>query len=122
MKNIFLAGGAGYCSLLVQDLLKQDYRVTIYDTCFGYSHLPLINKNLNLVVGDIRDTCHIKSKILTVLHLSCISNDASFVLDENLSTSINLHAFEPMVKAAKENGIKDLFMHRQARVWGIRPT
>ena len=40
MKNIFLAGGAGYCgSLLVQDLLKQDYRVTIYDTCFfGYSH------------------------------------------------------------------------------------
>ena len=35
MKNIFLAGGAGYCGgLLVQDLLKQDYRVTIYDTCF----------------------------------------------------------------------------------------
>ena len=73
MKNIFLAGGAGYCgSLLVQDLLKQDYRVTIYDTCFfGYSHLPLINKNLNLVVGDIRDIKHmsevLKSKILTVL-------------------------------------------------------
>ena len=35
-----------------------------------------------------------------VINLACISNDASFELDENLSTTINLDAFEPMVIAA----------------------
>jgi hypothetical protein len=32
-----------------------------------------------------------------VVNLACISNDASFELDEDLSTSINLNAFEPLV-------------------------
>ena len=41
-----------------------------------------------------------------VVNLACISNDASFELDENLSTSINLNAFEPMVLAAKDAGVK----------------
>ena len=36
-----------------------------------------------------------------VVNLACISNDASFELDEDLSTSINLNAFEPLVAAKK---------------------
>ena len=126
MKNIFLAGGAGYCgSLLTQDLLKQGYKVTIYDTCFfGYSHLPLINKNLNLVVGDIRDVKYMSEELKKqnfdyFINLACISNDASFVLDENLSTSINLYAFEPMVKAAKESGVKRFIYASSSSVYGV---
>ena len=46
------------------------------------------------------------------LHLACISNDNSFELDEKLSASINLAAFEPMVIAAKNANIKDSSMHQ----------
>jgi len=42
-----------------------------------------------------------------VLHLACISNDASFELDENLSKSINYDCFEPMVMAAKKAGVNN---------------
>ena len=49
------------------------------------------------------------------VHLACISNDTSFALDEKLSTTINLDAFKPMVKIAKDNGIEDLYMHLLAQ-------
>ena len=35
-----------------------------------------------------------------VIHLACISNDPSFELNPNLGKSINLDAFEPIVKTA----------------------
>src|SRR2546430_652834 len=101
-KNILVTGGAGYVgSLLVPQLLDRGYRVTVYDILyFGDDFLPKDNPDLTVIKGDIRDTAKV-SRALTgmdaVISLACISNDASFELDENLSTSINLRAFEPMV-------------------------
>ena len=123
-KNIFITGGAGYCgSLLVPQLLESGYRVTVYDTLFfGDDFLPRNNTNLNIIKGDIRnsqklkDSCHGHDAFIS---LACISNDASFELDENLSTSINLHAFEPMVKAAKDNGIKRFIYASSSSVYGV---
>jgi nucleoside-diphosphate-sugar epimerase len=54
-----------------------------------------------------------------VLHLACISNDASFELDENLSTSVNLDAFEPIVIAAKNAGVKRFVFASSSSVYGI---
>ena len=59
--------------------------------------------------ADIRDVEKFKQEVSgfeVVLHLACISNDASFELDEKLSTSINLDAFEPLVKVSKSAGVK----------------
>ena len=53
------------------------------------------------------------------MHLACISNDASFELDEKLSTSINLDAFEPMVIAAKTSGIKRFIYASTSSVYGV---
>ena len=75
---------------------------------FGHDFLPNENPNLKVVEGDIRDTEKFKKTCEgkdIVVNLACISNDASFVLDEDLSTSINLSAFEPMVKASKDAGV-----------------
>lgn len=123
-KKIFITGGAGYCgSRLVPMLLEKGNEVTVYDILyFGDSFLPKTNKNLKIIEGDLRDTLKLKRSCEhhdVFIHLACISNDASFVLDEKLSTSINLDAFEPMVKASKESRNKRFIYASTSSVYGI---
>jgi len=122
--SVVVTGGAGYCgSLLVPQLLDAGYRVTVYDLLyFGSQFLPLNNPNLKVVQGDIRDTAKLKNTFQghdAVVSLACISNDASFELDEALSTTVNLDAFEPMVKAAKDEGIKRFIYASSSSVYGV---
>ena len=123
-KSVFITGGAGYCgSRLVPKLLEKGYKVTVYDILFfGEKFLPKDNKNLTLIKGDLRDHSKLKESCKNhevFVHLACISNDASFVLDEKLSTSINLDAFEPMVKASKDAGNKRFIYASTSSVYGI---
>lgn len=122
--SILVTGGAGYCgSLLVPQLLDRGYKVLVYDTMFfGNGFLPHGNPNLAIIEGDIRDTEKFAKAcqgIDAVLSLACISNDASFELDENLSTSVNLEAFEPMVIAAKKAGVKRFVYASSSSVYGV---
>lgn len=123
-ETVLVTGGAGYCgSRLVPQLLDRGYRVTVYDAMyFGSDFLPKDNPNLKLVEGDIRDTA--KLAAVTEGHdafvsLACISNDASFELNEKLSTSVNLDAFEPMVAAAKKAGVKRFVYASSSSVYGV---
>jgi len=123
-KSIFVTGGAGYCgSRLVPQLLKKGHQVTVYDILyFGDSFLPKDNPNLTVIQGDIRDTKKIEASCKNhdaFISLACISNDASFELDEKLSTSVNLDAFEPMVLAAKNAGIKRFIYASSSSVYGV---
>jgi nucleoside-diphosphate-sugar epimerase len=120
---VFVTGGAGYCgSLLVPQLLSRGYKVTVYDTCyFGDGFLPS-DPRLEVIRGDIRDAGRLRQVVVghdAFVSLGCISNDASFELDEKLSTSINLDAFEPMVRAAKEAGIKRFIYASSSSVYGV---
>ena len=121
--KIFITGGAGYCgSRLIPELLKDEYKVVVYDTFYFGNFLPKKSKNLKIVKGDIRDSNKIykNSKGCDVfLNLGCISNDASFELDERLSESINMDAFEPMVLAAKKSGIKRFIYASSSSVYGV---
>jgi nucleoside-diphosphate-sugar epimerase len=123
-KNVLVTGGAGYCgSLLVPQLLAEGYNVTVYDILFfGDSFLPKDNPRLKVIQGDIRDVARLTSALQNqdvVLSLACISNDASFELDESLSTTINLNAFEPMVVAAKKAGVKRFVYASSSSVYGV---
>ncbi len=124
MAKIFVTGGAGYCgSRLVEQLLFKGNEVVVYDIMyFNFDHLPKNNKNLKIIEGDIRNENLLEksSKGCEIfVSLACISNDASFELDENLSKSINFDAFEPMVKIAKKNGIKRFIYASSSSVYGV---
>ena len=122
-KSIFITGGAGYVgSRLVPELLNDGYKVTVYDIMYYGHDFFSKSKNLNIISGDVRDSAKLEeaSKNHEIfLHLACISNDNSFELDEKLSTSINLTAFEPMVIAAKKSGVKRFIYVSSSSVYGV---
>ena len=122
--HVLITGGAGYCgSVLIPQMLNMGYRVTVYDIqYYGCNFLPMENSNLTVIQGDIRDIEKLEALMVdvdAVLHLACISNDASFELDENLSTSVNMDAFEPIVLAAKKAGVNRFIYASSSSVYGI---
>jgi nucleoside-diphosphate-sugar epimerase len=123
-KKVLVTGGAGYVgSVLIPQLLDAGYDVTVYDVLFfGDWFLPKDNPRLQVISGDIRDTRRLAAAFKghdTVINLACISNDASFELDESLSTSVNLEAFEPMVVAAKDAGVRRFIYASSSSVYGV---
>ena len=124
MKKVLVTGGAGYVGCaLVDELVEKGYQVSVVDLCiYGEKVFKNINK-IKLFKGDIRDQNLLK-KIIPgndiVIHLACISNDPSFELNPDLGKSINLDAFEPLVKISKDNGIKRFIYASSSSVYGIK--
>ncbi|MDB9773757.1 NAD-dependent epimerase/dehydratase family protein [Candidatus Pelagibacter sp. Uisw_106] len=124
MKKIFITGGAGYVgSQLVPKLLELGYFVTVLDLMiYGENILP-VHENLKTIKGDIRNTELLEKNIPgneIVLHLACISNDPSFELNPSLGKSINLDAFEPLVKVSLKNDVNRFIYASSSSVYGIK--
>jgi nucleoside-diphosphate-sugar epimerase len=122
LTNVLVTGGSGYVGhVLTPRLLSLGYKVTVIDKLWYGARMPN-NPNLRIVDGDIRDTA-LMAELLkgqdAVLHLACISNDASFELDEKLSETVNFDCFEPMVIAAKKAGVKRFVYCSSSSVYGV---
>ena len=123
MKKVLVTGGAGYKGcVLIPKLLNQGYEVVVYDLMlFGSAGLPT-SPHLQVVQGDIRDTTSFAVAAQGcdyVIHMACISNDPSFVLDPRLSTTINYDCFEPMVKASRDAGVRRFVYVSSSSVYGV---
>ena len=124
INRVLVTGGAGYVgSVLTPKLLDAGYEVVVFDIqYFGDDFLPKSNPKLTSVKGDLRDTAAFAEAVKgcdAVIHLACISNDPSFILDPNLSKSINYDCFEPMVIASKAAGVKRFVYASTSSVYGV---
>ncbi len=124
MNKVFITGGAGYVGCALTDyLIEKGYLVTVYDL-FIYGE-DVFNKKNNLIKikGDIRDENLLQKSLKgqdVVIHLACISNDPSFELNPSLGKSINLDAFEPLVRIAKKEKVKRFIYASSSSVYGIK--
>ena len=124
MKKIFITGGAGYVgSKLVPKLISLGHQVTVLDLMIYGENVLDNHQNLIKIKGDIRDI-NLLEKILpghnVLIHLACISNDPSFELNPTLCKSINLDAFEPLVKKSIKNNINHFIYASSSSVYGIK--
>ncbi len=123
-EKIFITGGAGYVgSKLVPKLLSLGYQVTVLDLMIYGENVLDNHKNLKKIKGDIRDQMLLDRTLKgndVVIHLACISNDPSFELNPRLGKSINLDAFEPLVKISIKNNIKKFIYASSSSVYGIK--
>lgn len=113
--RVCVTGSRGYVgSLLVPQLRADGHEVVEFDLgWFDPAYTPK---------QDIRDVPALRQAFAgmdAVISLACVSNDHSCQLDEALSTSINLDAFEPMVIAAKEAGVRRFIYCSSSSVYGI---
>ena len=126
INHVLVTGGAGYVgAVLVPKMVALGYKVTVLDL-FMYGEDVLKSSrgpNLREVKGDIRDIEAVKQAVKgcdAVIHLACISNDPSFELNPDLGRSINLDAFVPLVRAAKEAKAKRFIYASSSSVYGIK--
>ena len=126
-KNIMVIGGGGYVgAVLVPKLLKDGYKVKVYDLfIYGEDVFNSVkdNPNLTLIKGDVRDIKLLSEELKgveAIIHLACISNDPSFELNPELGRSINYDCFEPLVKTAKAAGVKRFIYASSSSVYGIK--
>ena len=110
IKKVLITGGAGYVgSALSDELIRKNYNVTVLDLFIYGKNVFKNSSKIQLINGDIRDQSLLRKIIPghdAVIHLACISNDPSFELNPLLGKSINLDAFDPLVKISKDSGVK----------------
>ena len=121
MKNILVTGGGGYVGTnLVNELLSENYIVTVLDT-FWFGNNLKKHKNLKIIKKDIRDINEKDlKKIECIMHLASIANDPAAELDAKLTWDVNVLATYKLINLAINQKIKKFIFASSGSVYGIK--
>jgi nucleoside-diphosphate-sugar epimerase len=123
--RVLVTGGAGYVgSALVPKLRAQGYEVVVLDLyLYGDVFAAYVSDpGLIQIRADLRETDRVADALTgcdAVVHLACISNDPSFDLDPTLGKSINYDCFRPLVRSAKDQGVRRFIYASSSSVYGV---
>ena len=115
MEKILVTGGAGYVgSVLLRELLKENYNVTCVDNLlFGGESLLDIwyNNNFNFIKCDINDWHAFSNVLVTnkfdaVIHLAAIVGDPACQMNSELAIQTNWESTKWLLDKSIEIGIK----------------
>jgi nucleoside-diphosphate-sugar epimerase len=125
--RVLVTGGAGYVgSLLVPQLLADHHDVVVLDRFLFREDVFAkyqLKHGLECVRGDICDLDMVKRamrKCEAVIHMACIANDPTLELAPELGRQINRDAFVPLVRAAREAGVRRFIYASSSSVYGIK--
>jgi nucleoside-diphosphate-sugar epimerase len=120
-KKILITGGGGYVgTLLVQELLKKNYKITVVDT-FWFGNYLLKNKNLKILKKNILNLNNSDfKKIDCVIHLASIANDNAADIDQKFAWETSCLGTKIICDLAKRNNIKKFIYASSGSVYGIK--
>lgn len=122
--RILVTGSAGYvASNLIPKLLDAGHDVVGMDLFQCEWMYRIMRGNFHHIMGDIRNTEKVRQAMErcdAVIHLACISNDPTFDFNPEIGKSINYDCFLPMVKAAKDAGVKRFIYASSSSVYGVK--
>ena len=123
MKTVLVTGGGGYIgSMLVRELLQNDYRVIAYDRFFFgrevFDELRADNR-LSLVQKDIRDIdLGDLEGVDVVCDLAALSNDPSGEIDQSLTYAINHKGRQRVAATAKKAAVAQYILSSSCSAYG----
>lgn len=131
MKNIVVAGGAGYVGSVLCPKLIEKYNLTILDTFwFWDSENHFLEKTgliknksrLNLIKVDIRDIISKKifRNIDCLINLACLSNDPTSDLDYNFTHDVSYNGVLNLFDTAMKNRVPKIIQTSTTSVYGIK--
>ncbi len=121
IKKILITGGGGYVgSLLVQELLKKNYKITVVDT-FWFGNYLTKNKNLKILKKNILNLRNSDFKrIDCVIHLASIANDNAADIDQKFAWETSCLGTKIICDLAKNNNIKKFIYASSGSVYGVK--
>lgn len=122
MKTVLITGGVGYIgTVLVNKLLKNDYKVKVIDLMIYDNKLDINNANLKAYKMDIRENNidNLLKGVDVVIHLASISIDPGYGVSDQTGYEINYEATKNLFEKCKKYKVKRFIYPSSCSVYGI---
>lgn len=122
--RILVTGGAGFIgSHLVERLLAAGHRVRVLDdlSTGKYVNLLGVEKQVELIIGDIRDpmtVSHVMQDMEAVVHLAAVASVQASVDDPMGTHQTNFDGTLNLLEAARRQGVQRFLYASSAAVYG----